>query len=205
MTDTALTLWGLYKTHIDSGFNGAGSAVYPTIVRFKTSWWAWSTWRNRLCTLSCKMWSESTLTASKKKPDWCIWLLLQQGGGGRWDAAGTKWGVHGCDEMYFTEVFMMTDGLQIVGIVSYANLVIQGFSNVRLRPELWDLGCIGLIVYRYGPSIATVQSGPKMSPGFKLLSCISLGTTIQVQEDSWQHADKENMGYVYLASSSWVE
>lgn len=31
---------------------------------------------------------------------------------------------------------MMTDGLQIVGIVSYANLVIQGFSNVRLRPEL---------------------------------------------------------------------
>ena len=30
----------------------------------------------------------------------------------------------------------MTDGLQFKGIVSYANLVSQGFSKVRLRPEL---------------------------------------------------------------------
>ena len=142
MRDTALTLWDLYGTHIHGGFNGAGGAVYPTIVTFKASWWAWSTWRNRLCTLPCKMWSESTRTASKKKPDWCIWLLLQQGGGGRWDAAGTKCWVHGRDEMYFTEVFKMTDGLQFKGIVSYANLVSQGFSKVRLRPELWDLGVL---------------------------------------------------------------
>lgn len=149
MRDTALTLWGLYGTHIDSGFNGAGGAAY--IVRFKTSWWAWSTWQNRLCTLWCTMWSEPTLTASKKKPDWCIWLLLQQGGGGKWDAAGTKCGVHGRDQMYFTEVFMMTDGLQFMGIVGDANLVSQDFSNVRLRPGLWDLGYIGLIVHRYGP------------------------------------------------------
>ena len=39
--------------------------------------------------------------------------------------------------MRFTlQVFMMTDGLQFVGIVSYANLVSQGFRNVRLRSQL---------------------------------------------------------------------
>lgn len=37
MRDTALTLWDLYGTHIHGGFNGAGGAVYPTIVTFKAS------------------------------------------------------------------------------------------------------------------------------------------------------------------------
>ena len=148
MRDTALTLWGLYGTHFDSGFNGAGGAVYPTIVRFKTSWWAWSTWRNRLCALSCKMWSESTLT------DWLTdWLHPKRNQIGVFGSCYSReeevgemlleQNVESMTVMRCTlQVFMMTDGLQFVGTVSYTNLVSQGFSNVRLRPELWDFGVL---------------------------------------------------------------
>ena len=54
-----------------------------------------------------------------------VYLVPAVAGGSYVRCRWNKCGVHGHDEMQFTEVFMMTDGLQFVGIVSYVNLVSQ--------------------------------------------------------------------------------
>ena len=143
---------GLYGNQTDSGFNRAGGTVYPAIARYKTSSWAWSTWRNSfvrydMVRVNCDC------VQKEAKLVYLAPAVAEQ----------------------FTEVFMTTDGLQFVGIVGYVNLASQGFNNITLRPQLWDLGalvgwCISEGLYTY---VATIQSGPKMSPGFKQSHCLA--------------------------------
>ena len=65
-------------------------------------------------------------------------------------------------------VFMMTDGLQFVGIVSYVNLVSQYKVEARAVTLVLWLGSVSVRA-----SIATVQSGSKMSSGFKQSHCLA--------------------------------